>query len=224
MKKFIKKWFKNIFRSIITDIIHENRTVIIEEFKKSSEIISNSEISERAKIYSPFRVIDSVINAYSYIAENSKISETSIGKFCSIGPILLCGWGIHPTNGLSTSPMFYSTLKQNGVTLSDTDKIEERKHIDIGNDVFIGANVTVLDGISIGDGAIIGAGAVVSKNIPPYAIAIGCPVRIIKYRFEEPQIESLLKIKWWEFEKEELAEVEKYFMEVDIFISKYEND
>ena len=62
--------------------------------------------------------------------------------------------------------MFYSTLQQNGRTLSSTDKIEERKKIIIGNDVFIGANVTILDGVEIGDGAIIGAGAVVSKNIP----------------------------------------------------------
>ena len=79
----------------------------------------------------------------------------------------MCGWGIHPTQGISTSPMFYSSKKQNGITLSLIDKVEETKTIKIGNDVFIGANVTILDGISIGNGAIIGAGAVVSKDIPP---------------------------------------------------------
>ena len=45
--------------------------------------------------------------------------------------------------------MFYSILKQNGITLSKVNKIEERKKIIIGNDVFIGANVTVLDGVTI---------------------------------------------------------------------------
>ncbi|WP_435801063.1 DapH/DapD/GlmU-related protein [Polaribacter sp.] len=106
------------------------------------------------------------IDDYTYVDINSYISETKIGKFCSIGPNLTCGWGIHPTNGISTSPMFYSTKKQNGITLSKENKIKERKPIKIGNDVLIGINVTILDGINIGDAAVIGAGSVVSKDIP----------------------------------------------------------
>lgn len=130
----------------------------------------------------------------------------------------MCGWGIHPLNGISTSPMFYSTRKQNGVSLSAKDKIEERKQIHIGNDVFIGANVTVLDGITIGDGAVIGAGAVVSKDIPPYAVAVGCPIRIVRYRLEETQIGELKKIEWWNYDDERLKEVEQFFFDVDKFI------
>ena len=114
--------------------------------------------------------------------------------------------------------MFYSTKKQNGTTLSETDKIEERKRIVIGNDVFIGANVTVLDGVTIGDGAVIGAGAVVSKDIPSYAVAVGCPIRIVRYRFNEDQIEALKKIEWWKYDEEKLKEVEKWFFDVDGFI------
>jgi acetyltransferase-like isoleucine patch superfamily enzyme len=101
------------------------------------------------------------------------------------------------------------------------DKIEERKQINIGNDVFIGANVTVLDGVTIGDGAVIGAGAVVSKDIPPYAIAVGCPIKVIKYRFSETQIEALLKIRWWDFPEEQLQDVERLFFDIDAFIQKY---
>lgn len=52
----------------------------------------------------------------------------------------------------------------------------------IGKDVWIGANCTILGGTTIGDGAVIGAGSVVTKDIPPYAIAVGNPARIIKYR------------------------------------------
>lgn len=116
--------------------------------------------------------------------------------------------------------MFYSTMKQNGMTLSATDKIEERKPIIIGNDVFIGANVTILDGIKIGDGAVIGAGAVVSKDIPPYAIAVGCPVSIIRYRFDNEQIDALKKIEWWTFDERKLKEVEKYFFDIEGFINQ----
>ena len=136
-------------------------------------------LSPKSKVCSPFHLYSCEVGDNTFIAMNSRISVTSIGKSCFIGPNFVCGYGVHPTNGVSTSPMFYSTLKQNGVTLSKVDKIEERKRIHIGNDVFIGINVTVLDGVTIGDGAIIGAGAVVSKDIPPYAVAEGCPIRII---------------------------------------------
>jgi acetyltransferase-like isoleucine patch superfamily enzyme len=184
--------------------------------------LENSHLGKNVRIYSKHYIINSYIDDYTYISNNASISYARIGKYCSIGPNFFCGWGIHPLHGISTSPMFYSTLKQNGITLSKEDKIEERKEIRIGNDVFIGANVIVLDGITIGDGAVIGAGAVVSKNIPPYAIAVGSPIRIIKYRFNDEQIEKLLKIRWWEFDEEKILDIEKMFFDPDLFIRKYE--
>lgn len=54
--------------------------------------------------------------------------------------------------------------------------------VKIGNDVWIGAGAKILGGTTIGDGAIIGAGSVVSKDIPPYAIAVGVPAKVIGYR------------------------------------------
>lgn len=154
----------------------------------------------------------------TYLSVNSKIVNTEIGKFCSIGPNLLCGFGIHPINGISTSPAFYSMGKQNGFTLANTNKIEELKPIYIGNDVFIGANVTILDGVKIGDGVVIGAGAVVSKDIPPYAVAVGCPIKVIKYRFSPDVIEKLLVFKWWEKDTLVWKKVEKNFFDVQGFL------
>lgn len=169
-------------------------------------------------LYAPYFVDEVSIGKYTYVSRNSHISKTTIGSFCSVGPNLVCGWGIHPTEGISTSPMFYSVRKQNGVSLCDLDKIEERAQIVIGNDVFIGANVTILDGVTIGDGAVIGAGAVVSKDIPPYAIAVGCPIKVIKYRFDNNQVEALKRIEWWNFEDERLKEIEECFFDVNKFI------
>lgn len=179
-----------------------------------------NKIDKNAKVYGPSYIEHVIVGMGSYIAPNSTITYTEIGNFCSIGPNFFCGWGIHPLDGISTSPIFYSTKKQAGFTFSKTDKIKERKLIEIGNDVFIGANVTVLDGIKIGDGAVIGAGSIVSKNIPPFAIAVGSPIRIIKYRFEEKIIKSLLEIKWWEDESL-VQDVESYFYDIDGFIDKY---
>lgn len=52
----------------------------------------------------------------------------------------------------------------------------------IGDDVWIGAGVTILAGVHIGRGAVIGAGSVLRKDIPDYAVVIGNPAQIIRYR------------------------------------------
>ncbi len=184
--------------------------------------VKDTHLGKNVMIYRPTHIKDSEIGDYTYISTNAQISMTHLGKFCSIGPNLLCGWGIHPTNGISTSPMFYSTRKQNGFSLTEKDKIMERKPITLGNDVFIGANVTILDGVTIGDGAIIGAGTVVSKDIPDYAIAVGCPIKIIKYRFDDETISALKRIQWWNFKEEELQDVERMFFDIEGFIKKYD--
>jgi len=183
--------------------------------------IARSQISENVKIAGPCQIGNCEFSDYTYIGSNAVISLTKIGKFCSIGPNFFCGYGIHPTNGLSTSPAFYSNKNQCGISFSTENKIDENLPITIGNDVFIGMNVTVLDGITIGDGAIIGAGAIVSKDIPPYAIAVGAPIKIIKYRFDQTTIDELLKIKWWDFETEKLKDVEACFFDYQQFIDKY---
>ncbi|MBQ3945251.1 MAG: CatB-related O-acetyltransferase [Alphaproteobacteria bacterium] len=212
---------KKIIRKLVTKSIPEIQHLLNQG--NEYNLLSWSDdttVGKNVLLYPLYHISESSIGDYTYIAQNSFISMTTIGKFCSIGPNLVCGWGIHPTDGISTSPMFYSTREQNGITLSNTDKIEERKPISIGNDVFIGANVTVLDGVTIGDGAIIGAGAVVSKYIPPYAIAVGCPIKIIRYRFDEEKIKALRKIEWWNFDEEKLKQVEKLFFDVELFIQK----
>lgn len=224
MKQFLKKNLKRLLSDTVNILVEENTS--IRQLKEGSRLFQGIEdeiVGKNVKVYPPFSISESFIDDYTYISINSRISLTKIGKFCSIGPNLLCGWGIHPINGISTSPMFYSTMNQNGISLSSHDKIEERKPVSIGNDVFIGANVTILDGVAIADGAVIGAGAVVTKDIPPYAIAVGSPIQIVKYRFTDAQIEELLKIKWWNFSFAELQSVEKYFNNVDEFIEKYKH-
>lgn len=98
--------------------------------------------------------------------------------------------------------------------------VKERKPIVIGNDVFIGANVTILDGIIIGNGAVIGAGAVVSKDIPDYAVAVGSPIVIKKYRFTSNQIDKLKKIEWWDMSDDRIIMVNEYFFDIEKFIEK----
>ncbi|HPE99048.1 MAG TPA: CatB-related O-acetyltransferase [Bacteroidales bacterium] len=206
---------KDLFTTFFEFMRFRENNVFLSYIRSGSKRIKKG---KHVKIAIPGHIRDAEVGDYTYISMNSWINNTKIGKFCSIGPNLLCGWGVHPTNGISTAPMFYSTARQNGISLCTTDKLNERKTITIGNDVFIGANVTILDGVSIGDGAIIGAGAVVSKDIPPYAIAVGVPVQIVKYRFTEEQIQNLQKIQWWNFDPSRLLEIEQHFFNIEEFI------
>lgn len=219
IKKLLKRMIRKVIRFAypLVDDLECNCDI-----NTIRNISGDSSFGKYTKLYGPYHIFNTSIGDYSYIARNSWISIAEIGKFCSIGPNVIIGWGIHPIHAISTSPMFYSTMKQNGMTLSDHDKIEERKPVIIGNDVFIGANVTILDGVTIGDGAIIGAGAVVSKNIPPYAVAVGCPIQILRYRHDEYQQEALLQIKWWNLDEEGLKEVEHFFFDVNGFIKASE--
>ena len=93
--------------------------------------------------------------------------------------------------------------------------------IRIGNDVWIGQKANILSGITIGDGAIIGAGTVVTKNVPPYAIVVGNPGVIKKYRFPQEWIDKLLMIAWWNWDDYLIKQRINDFLDVEIFIKKY---
>jgi acetyltransferase-like isoleucine patch superfamily enzyme len=184
--------------------------------------VNKTIIGQYVSIYDNIQVSGSEINDFSYISINSRIVRTKIGKFCSIGPNCLFGWGLHPTNNfVSTHPAFYSLGKQTSITFAEKSHFEEHKNILIGNDVWIGANVIIVDGVSIGDGVIIAAGAVVTSNVPDYAIYGGVPAKLIRYRFDEKTINELLNSKWWDKDVEWLKSNYKIFLDINEFRRNY---
>jgi len=166
-------------------------------------------------LYPRIRLKDVEVGRFSYVAADTVIARTKIGRFCSIGPGLICGYGEHPSGWVSTSPVFYSTNRQCGVSFSDSDMYDELKPIEIGNDVWIGARVFVRDGVSIGNGAIVAAGAVVMKDVPAYAVVGGVPARIIRYRFSPEEIRQMNNLAWWDWPQEKLRHFQPFFAQGD---------
>ncbi len=152
-------------------------------------------------LYGFTSVNNSKIGRYTYL-NSAKVSNATIGRFCSIGYQVIIGGGTHPANMGSTHPVFYSTMKQAGVCFVKNNKHMEYKETVIGNDVWIGQRCILLDGVIVGDGAIIAAGSVVTKNVEPYAIVGGVPAKFIKYRLAEDIIKELVKIQWWDWDEQ----------------------
>ena len=128
-----------------------------------------------------------------------------IGKFVSIakGIKFIMNGANHRMNGITTYP--FNILGSDWEKV--TPKLEDlplKGDTVIGNDVWIGENVTILPGVHIGDGSIIGANSVVGKNIEPYSICVGNPVRVIKKRFDEETINKLLSLQWWNWDEDRI--------------------
>ena len=97
------------------------------------------------------------------------------------------------------------------------------KPLTIGHDVWIGANVFISHSTvtSIGDGAVIGAGAVVLEDVPPYAIVVGVPAKIMRYRYSPDMIETLLRVKWWNWNVDQINENADAIMSPDVFMKRF---
>ena len=127
-----------------------------------------------------------------------------IGKFCQIGKNVnfVMNGANHQMNCVSTYPFYiFNSWNQNTPNI---DLMPLKGDTIIGNDVWIGENVTILPGVHIGDGAIIGMNSVVGKDIEPYTISVGNPIKTIKKRFDNELIQLLLKLKWWDKSIEEI--------------------
>ena len=193
--------------------------------------VSNSIIRDNAIVGDFSRVVDSSIGIYCLIDRNNFVTGTTmgdysytgpfdmifnsrIGKFTSISYGVTIGPPEHNYKRLTMHPFIhnakYNILRgEDGNSFLPNDKLA--KPLSIGNDVWIGANVTILRGVQIGDGAVIGANSLVNKDIPPYAIAVGNPAKVIKFRFDETIVSKLLGLKWWEWSIEKINKNRELF-------------
>lgn len=196
------------------------RYIFARAITRKPSAIRNSVINPKASVGNGAQIVNSTIGRYSYVYDSMVIS-TDVGNFCSIGAGCSIGGGSHPTDWVSTSPVFYSGRNCLHKNFTNEQYKEYSKTI-IGNDVWIGSKCLIKGGITIGDGAIIGMGSVVTHDVEPYSIVAGNPAKLIRYRFNQQIILKMLEIKWWEFNDEKLKSFASYFINPQLFIEKYE--
>ncbi len=154
------------------------------------------------------------VGRYSNINSDSYVARTTMGSFCAIGSRVAINPLNHPVDWLSMHEFTYHE------TAYDWDEayrsVRKMPHpasrttpaVIMGSDIWIGHNAVILEGVTVGDGAVVGAGSVVTKDVPPYAIVMGVPAKVRRFRFDEATIERLLATKWWELELSALKDVQ----------------
>lgn len=159
------------------------------------------------------------VHSFTGIIDDYFNAEVEIGNYTSIAPPLYVhGATEHPC---VFDKKFVSTYPFGDKWDVDYPKAKSKGKIIIGSDVWIGESVTLLSGVCIGDGAIIGARTVVAKDILPFAIVVGNPMQVVRYRFSPKIIEKLLKIRWWNWPDEKVRENMELIKDVDKFVEKF---
>lgn len=158
---------------------------------------------------------DSTIGAFSYAGINTTMNFTKLGKFCSLARNVDIGGFDHDYHKVTTMPEFrFSQLLVGGGKIPNP--VSHTDFCEIGNDVWIAAGAQVLHKVKIGNGAVIGGGAVVTHDVPDYAIVVGVPAKIIGYRCDQKNIDSLLELKWWDWPSDVIAEHADHLIHSDI--------
>ena len=155
-----------------------------------------------------------VIGSLGYMSyAHSPAHRFSTGAFCSLGANVRMMRANHPYERVSTHPISYGPVYAQMARDLGVKNPKINKHYNgmpaptrVGHDVWIAADVILAGGLTIGTGAVIGSGAIVTKDVSPYAIVVGVPGKVIKYRFPPDLIQRLLETRWWEYSIDVLAD------------------
>jgi phosphonate metabolism protein (transferase hexapeptide repeat family) len=163
---------------------------------------------------------------YGYAMADVQIAHAAIGKFCNIATAVRINPSNHPL-WRATLHHFTYRSRSHGFALEDDAAFFQWRREDrvtIGPDVWIGHAATIMPGVAIGTGAAIGSNAVVTKDVPPYAVVVGNPGRVLRLRVDERTAERLQRIAWWDWSHSELEAALPDFRALDAaaFAQKYD--
>ena len=180
----MKNHFESPFRGVTLDKQITNPNILVGKYSYYSGYYHGHSFDDCAR----------------YLLPEAGVDRLVIGSFCSIGSgaaFIMAGNQGHRNDWISTFPFYW--MSEVEAFSGAANGFEPAGDTVIGNDVWIGSEAILMPGVTIGDGAVIGTRALVTRDVAPYAIVGGNPARVIRKRFEEPRIDLLLQMRWWDW-------------------------
>ncbi len=191
----------------------------------ASAFVEKSNLGKWTEVGARTKVVETTMGDYSYIVNDGDVIYSDIGKFVNIAAHVRINPGQHPMDRAS---MHHFQYRSDAYALGEDDAsfFDNRRDlkVTIGHDVWIGHGVVIQGGVTIGTGAVIGSNAVVTKDIPPYSIAVGVPAQPLRERFDKITQNALKRIAWWDWSHLELEARLRDFRELSAedFCLKYD--
>jgi virginiamycin A acetyltransferase len=138
------------------------------------------------------------------LGKRVRITRRAFIDPCEIGPYTILGGASIRCVNHSIDYLNMQEVAQRKVIGGKSMVEPMERPIRIGAGCWLGDNATILEGVEIGNGAIVGAGAGVTRSVPAYAIALGNPAKVVRYRYPDEIIELISPIDWWNWSDEKL--------------------
>ena len=187
-------------------------------------VVVDSDLGRYTEVNARSWIYRSVFGDYSYAMTDVEIWYAEVGKFCNIAAHTSVGPNNHPFWRVTQHHFTYRSAKY-GFGPDDPEVFQWRasQRVVIGPDVWLGHGVKVLPGNRIGAGVVVGSNAVVTRDLPDYAVAVGVPAQVVKYRFPSGIQEELKRIAWWDWDHERLKQALPDFRSLSAgeFCAKY---
>lgn len=192
-----------------------------------SALVQDSHLGAYCEVGARTLLTEVMMDDYSYVVNDSQITYTEIGRFCSIAAMTRINPGNHP---MQRATQAHFTYRASAYFPGEPDEAEffdwrRGNRVRIAHDVWIGHGAVILPGRTVGIGAVIAAGAIVTRDVPAYTIVAGNPARIVRRRFPEPIAERLTALAWWNWDHDALRRALPDFRKLDIetFLDTYES-
>ncbi|MEL6242452.1 MAG: chloramphenicol acetyltransferase [Pseudomonadota bacterium] len=171
-------------------------------------------------------MLHSTLGDYSYCSRQCDFANARIGKFANIASNVRIGATDHPMDKASMHHFLYRSASYWDDIEDDADWFEARRAriTTVGHDTWIGHAAMIKPEVTIGNGAVVGAGTIVTKDVPPYAVVVGNPGKVIRVRFTDDTIERLDALAWWNWDHDALRAALMDFraLKAKEFLEKYE--
>jgi virginiamycin A acetyltransferase len=186
---------------VLHPVTGQDRVVYLRPLVKDPRI----EVGEYTYYDDPDDALGFERNAFLYAHGPERLI---IGRYCAIasGVRFIMPGANHADLGPSTFPFGIFGEPWAELTMDLVMGAPSRGDTVVGNDVWLGYRAVVLPGVTIGHGAIVAAASVVASDVPPYAIVGGNPARVIRRRYEDEDVERLLRAAWWDWPVELVTE------------------